>query len=335
MSTEMADKLTLLDHIVASAQSAKDAMLRGEETEVSCNLGNLSSQLEIATELGVGPAPTPRDMTPSSVSPISYQTSPANAVAGSTIAAVPSQVPAIQPISGLLPSLPVEQALPVMPTAPFIPSPVTQVSAPPPLIHSHSFPNGHQLPSQLHGLAAPTTPMVPSPSFTAALGIQHAPHVSSPLASMPVSRPPSPLRPYPIPEQPWAEAMAISEIMMRSSSDVSQHRRTSDGAVRPDGRPVINRGRSTSITKNRSVPTMTTSMPPSAWQSRHASPDDDDDDDSEDEGPRRTKRRRSSVGNDGPDLSATSAFISDDIRRQLDQIFEEFLNRVCSDRRFI
>jgi hypothetical protein len=73
--------------------------------------------------------------------------------------------------------------------------------------------------------------------------------------------------------------------------------------------------------------------PPSAWPSRHPSPDDDDDD-SEDDAPRKNKRRRSSVDkSDAPDLSfQTGVTISDDVRRQLDTIFEEFLNRVCSDR---
>ncbi|GFZ42715.1 hypothetical protein JCM24511_00432 [Saitozyma sp. JCM 24511] len=361
MSLEMVDKLTLLDQIVNSAQEARTALLRGQEVQVSTNLSQINHQLEIASELGVGPVPTPRDVTPASqsVSPVSYQasTSPANATGPGApqlqMTAVAAQPPVqpmqqtIQPMQGLLPSLPVAPAatgattinptltIPAVPGAPVFPDAVAQLGqapAPPPLVHSHSFPNGHQLPSQLHGITAPTTPMVPSPSFTASLGIQHAPHISSPLASMPVSRPTSPPRPYSIPEQPWAEALANADIpMTRGGSDVTANRRVSDGAVRPDGRPVVGRGRSASITKKAGIPTMTSSLPPSAWQSRQTSPEDDDDDESEDEGPRRTKRRRSSVGNDALDLSSTNAVISDDMRRQLDQIFEDFLNRVCSD----
>lgn len=78
---------------------------------------------------------------------------------------------------------------------------------------------------------------------------------------------------------------------------------------------------------------MTSSVPPSAWQSRAGSPveDGDEDDDSDDDEPRRTKRRRSSVGADGLALDQANGGISDDIRGQLDQIFEEFLNRICSD----
>lgn len=87
------------------------------------------------------------------------------------------------------------------------------------------------------------------------------------------------------------------------------------------------------MTKNRSMPTMTMSVPPSTVPSRAGSPEeeDDDDDGSDDEAPRKNKRRRSSVGHDAPDMSSNTALISDDIRRQLDTIFDEFLNRVCSD----
>jgi len=68
--------------------------------------------------------------------------------------------------------------------------------------------------------------------------------------------------------------------------------------------------------------------------SRAASPDSDDDESDDEPVARKTKRRRSSAGKDdgGMDLSyQTGPTISEDIRRQLDQIFEEFLNRVCSD----
>lgn len=101
---------------------------------------------------------------------------------------------------------------------------------------------------------------------------------------------------------------------------------------RIDGRPIV-RGRSTSVNKNWSHSAMTSSVPPSAWQSRAGSPvdDGDEEDDSDDDEPRRTKRRRSSVGADGLAPDQANGGISDDIRRQLDQIFEEFLNRICSD----
>ena len=108
-----------------------------------------------------------------------------------------------------------------------------------------------------------------------------------------------------------------------------------DGRV--DGRPVVTRSRSTSVNKNHwsNFPSITPTEPPPVEPSRPATPEDDDDEDSEDEGPKRIKRRRSSVGKeDGPDLGFNNAtFISDDIRRQLDQIFEDFLNSICSDRK--
>jgi len=209
---------------------------------------------------------------------------------------------------------------------------------PPSLLHSHSFPNGHQLPSQLAGLT-PTTPLLPSPSFTASLGIAHVPIISSPLATRSMSRPSSPPRSYPIPDQPWSEAVAVDLPLIRTDSGVILRRQPSD--ARNDGRPVVNRSRSASNAKHGlmsktagpSVIVSGPSAPPAVWPSRQASPDDDEDEQSEDEGPRKLKRRRSSVGkDDGLDLSyATGPMISEDIRRQLDQIFEEFLNNVCSD----
>ena len=63
MSSEMIDKLSLLDKILDSAQSAKQALLRGEEIGVSTNLGDISNHLEVASELGVGPVQTPKDNT--------------------------------------------------------------------------------------------------------------------------------------------------------------------------------------------------------------------------------------------------------------------------------
>ena len=207
---------------------------------------------------------------------------------------------------------------------------------PPPLIHSHSFPNGHQLPSQLQGFT-PSTPVVPSPSFTASLGINHAPIISSPLATMPVSRAPSPPRSYSIPEQVMAEPSSSHFGLTLPEPDMPLSRRTSLKDARADGRPVILRSRSTSINRNwNNLPTMTSSLPLSVLHnSRPVSPsDDDDEDESEEEGPRRTKRRRSSAGrDDAPDPGFINGpVISDDIRRQLDNIFEDFLNGVCSDR---
>ncbi|ORY23432.1 hypothetical protein BCR39DRAFT_449630, partial [Naematelia encephala] len=362
MSGEMEEKLVLMDQMMATVQNAKDALLQGRQGEASLNLGQISNQLEVASELGVAPTPTPREgSTPSSqgISPVApFQAPIAPTMIGATIQPSILQTPSsaqttpiAQPMpvaaSGLLPSLPVDGLRRPAPaaintatnlaphfvrqevvTADFT-NPPSSGLQPPPLVHSHSFPNGHQLPSQLHG-ATPTTPVLPSPSFTASLGIAHAPLVSSPLATMPVSRPPSPPRPYPIPEQPWLETAAMDAAR---APEMPKGRRPSDGRV--DGRPIINRSRSTSVNKW-NVGVMTSSMPPSAWHSRHASPDDEEESDkeSEDEGPRRTKRRRSSATkDDAPDMMnpTTAPIISDDIRRQLDQIFEEFLTRVCSD----
>ncbi len=355
----------LICRIVTSAQSAKNALLRGQEVEVSATLGHLSTQLDVASELGVGPAQTPRDgTTPSSsdVSPQGYLTSPTvskhpnvTPVMASMLSPIPHPTAGLQPprsTTGLLPLLQVDQvsglrrASPTAPintgtpgtqylraepaTADFLNPPVQ----PPPLIHSHSFPNGHQLPSQLHG-PNPSTPIISSPSFAASLGIAHAPIFSSPLATMSVSRPPSPLRHYPLPEQTWAEASATELMMMRAESELALSRRPSLVDGRADGRPVITRSRSISVNKHWSKGQVNTSSnPPSAWYSRPVSSDDDDDEESEDEGPKRTKRRRSSAGkDDAPDPGFINGpMISDDIRRQLDQIFEEFLNRICSDR---
>ncbi|WVF67101.1 hypothetical protein IAT40_001846 [Kwoniella sp. CBS 6097] len=376
MSTEMIDKLSLLDKIVISAQHAKDALLRGEQVDVSASLGDINHQLEIASELGVGPAPTPRENgTPNSqsVSPVAFTTTSPTvqqtvttqnfqpSVMQNSITGAMANMPlAMQQQQGLLPSLPVEQpsvaaAQRVM-QSPAIPNGhglggATGVPQAPPLVHSHSFPNGHQLPSQMQGVLPPSTPVVPSPSFIAAIGVQqHAPIVSSPLAIIPPSRAPSPPR-YTIPAQPWeAEMMSgidmtsqqIQQIQQQFAPQLQQHvapqvqqpilERRPSQTERADGRPIV-RGRSTSVHKQwGGHPTMTASVPASAWQSRAASPEDGDDDDSEDEGPRRTKRRRSSAGGDNPTAEQlTGAVISEDIRRQLDQIFEEFLNKICSD----
>lgn len=299
-------------------------MLRGQEADVSANLNALSNNLDVASELGVGPAQTPRD-TPST-SPNAVQTSPTNLTSHASL--IPN--PSLPPNPSLLPALPVDNSpaslrrlAPTAPPQAFMTVPTPQYQPqPPPLAQSHSFPNGHQLPSQNH---APATPIVPSPSFAAAIGIAHAPVVSSPLATMPMSRAPSPPRAYALPEP--AEILIDTRPPSRPPS-----RRPSE--IRTDGRPVINRSRSASVNKTWStIPNMTAATaPPSAWPSRQASPDDDDDD-SEDEAPRKNKRRRSSVNrDDAPDLSfQTGVTISDDVRRQLDTIFEEFLSRVCSD----
>ncbi|WVW79999.1 hypothetical protein I302_101972 [Kwoniella bestiolae CBS 10118] len=381
LSMEMIDKLSLLDKIVISAQSAKDALLRGEQVDVSASLGDINHQLEIASELGVGPAPTPRDLnTPNSqsVSPVNnFTTSPtvqstpgmsqaySNPIVPNT---VPAQMQSMQPMQqGLLPSLPVDgssvnanRAVSATPLAGGNPNKMMAPATPadflngnkaqaPPLVHSHSFPNGHQLPSQMQGTTmTPSTPVVPSPSFIAAIGAQHAPIVSSPLATIPPSRPPSPPR-YTIPAQPWNSEMMPQMDMSTQpplqipvnlsipvqppqQQSVVLERRPSQ-SERADGLP-ISRNRSTSVHKQWAHPMMTTSLPPSAWQSRQGSPEDMDEDDSEDEGPRKNKRRRSSAGGDGGPPNAdllNGALISEDIRRQMDQIFEEFLNRVCSD----
>ncbi|WWD16624.1 hypothetical protein CI109_101053 [Kwoniella shandongensis] len=364
MSAEMVDKLSLLDKIVSSAQSAKDALLRGHEMEVSTSLGDISNHLETASELGVGPVPTQKDInTPNSqsVSPINttFQSSPVVQTSGGmpSASSYPSQLvqtpvtsqmstmPMTIQTQGLLPSLPVDQSgmtakravsdAPLNGTAKGIPSNAEYLNnklQAPPLVHSHSFPNGHQLPSQMQGTMTPTTPVVPSPTFIAAIGAHHMPMISSPLATIPPSRPPSPPR-YTVPVQTWDNSMANADVIMSQQQPSSQpimERRASQ-SERADGRPIV-RGRSTSVNKQWSHTAMTASMPPSAWQSRQGSPDDADDDESEDEEPRRTKRRRSSAGADGAngDL-ANGVVISDDIRRQLDQIFEEFLNHVCSD----
>ncbi len=103
--------------------------------------------------------------------------------------------------------------------------------APPPMIHSHSFPNGHQLPSQHATNIASTLPLTPTPgsqgftqvpssaTFAPNLGLQsnpaHFPHMPSPLSAMPInSRPPSPTQHYFPPQaNPHGLAMATWEEM--------------------------------------------------------------------------------------------------------------------------
>ena len=328
-----------------SAHSAKDALLRGQNVEVSANLGQISTQLEVANDLGVGPAQTFREGTSSStvVSPITYQSSPI-VVSGPTpaaqnVATVQTPIKSAQSQPGLLPPLIIEPdaasrrpppssatlqgsyfAAQVSDLSPDVG--LSSLQSTPPLLHSHSFPNGHQLPSQLHSLT-PSTPLLPSPSFTSSLGIPHVPLVSSPLAGMSISRPPSPPVAYAMPQRVWDDTTLYPNDIAEQSYD-----------GRLDGRPVISRARSTSVHKSwQSLQNLTTSMPPTAWQSRQASPEEEDDEESEDEGPKRLKRRRSSGRDEAPDPGMIhSLVISDDIRRQLDQIFEEFLNRICSDR---
>ncbi|KIR69167.1 hypothetical protein I314_00271 [Cryptococcus bacillisporus CA1873] len=376
MSSEMIDKLSLLDKILDSAQSAKQALLRGEEIGVSTNLGDISNHLEVASELGVGPVQTPRDTTTPNSQTSQQSTSPTGNYLQSSSAvqtnvtaappqyqmsmastAVPSQLSNLQMTvqSSLLPSLPVDQNATGTKRSATVQSINNSVSSgsklataefltgklqAPPLTHAHSFPNGHQLPSQLTGTLPPTTPAVPSPSFIASIGAQHMPMISSPLATIPPSRPPSPPR-YTLPAQPWDGEIASMDVGLQQNGPgnaSTQHsgqqmiERRLSTSERIDGRPIV-RGRSTSLNKGWSHTAMTSSVPPSAWQSRAGSPveDGDEDDDSDDDEPRRTKRRRSSVGADGLALDQANGGISDDIRGQLDQIFEEFLNRICSD----
>lgn len=374
MSSEMIDKLSLLDKILDSAQSAKQALLRGEEIGVSTNLGDISNHLEVASELGVGPVQTPKDNTtpnsqasqstsptgnylPSPAVQTNVTSAPPQYQVSMTSTAVPTQLNnlqmTVQP-SSLLPSLPVDQNTAgskrsatvqtinstVPPGSNLATEFLNSKLQAPPLVHSHSFPNGHQLPSQLTGTLPPTTPAVPSPSFIASIGAQHMPMISSPLATIPPSRPPSPPR-YNLPPQPWdGEIMSMDVSLQQNGlgntstqqSGPQMMERRLSSSERIDGRPIV-RGRSTSVNKNWSHSAMTSSVPPSAWQSRAGSPvdDGDEEDDSDDDEPRRTKRRRSSVGADGLAPDQANGGISDDIRRQLDQIFEEFLNRICSD----
>ncbi|WVQ74499.1 hypothetical protein IAR50_004100 [Cryptococcus sp. DSM 104548] len=379
MSSEMVDKLSLLDKILDSAQSAREALLRGQEVEVSHNLSDISTQLEVASELGVGPAHPARDSpTPNSqssrqsTSPNGYQPSPSVQATVSAPApqyhipmmatSVPPQLHdmplTVQP-SNMLSSLVVDpnqqgrRAPPVQPANHALPAGTKMVTGDfmgkvqaPPLVHSHSYPNGHQLPSQLSGTIPPSTPVAPSPNFIASIGAQHMPMISSPLATVPPSRPPSPPR-YAPPNQ-WESdlipmEMGIQHQVAPPPAQQQQQQQQQQQAVphplerrpstaeRPDGRPIA-RGRSMSVNRNWSQNgghNVATSVPPSAWQSRAGSPVDDEDEDSDDEGPRRTKRRRSSVGADAQ--ADITGGISDEVRKQLDQIFAEFLNSICCD----
>jgi len=135
-----------------------------------------------------------------------------------------------------------------------------------------------------------------------------------------VSRPPSPPRPFPLPNQ-------VALPIVHSESDL----KAGEGSKRPS----VSRTRSSSVHRfkpyNQASQPFMPSNPPSVWQSRANSPEDDEEE-SEDDGQRRNKRRRSSLDHD---TSMTSVDISPDVRRHLDSIFEEFLNVVCSDRKFL
>ncbi|WVQ78747.1 hypothetical protein IAT38_000834 [Cryptococcus sp. DSM 104549] len=430
------EQLTLLEKIMKSAQSAKEDVLNGRPVELAdLNHHVEAANEKVGTP---APSSSQTHPTPSSIQSTSpqngYQTSPTvqTSAAGAgqyqqpqgqgmmptsgQLAAIPPMT--VQP-SALLPSLPVEQsplgakrsvtALPAGSTSTLIGTgaPLQALSTDyltgklqaPPLVHSHSFPNVHQLPSQMSGAVQPSTPNVPSPSFIAQIGVlggagggagagagvQHMPMISSPLAAMPPSRPQSPTR-YVLPGSGSASGSgsgsgweSVGGEML--PMEMSVHSQGSNGGMgggmgggvgmsmsmsmsmsggvhpgtgmmerrpstieRADGRPIV-RGRSTSVNKPwAGHPGMTsTSVPPSAWQSRATSragsPDDGgEEDDSDEEGPKRSKRRRSSVGGDGGGAgmgagaeNLAGGAISEDVRRQLDQIFEEFLNRICSD----
>lgn len=137
--------------------------------------------------------------------------------------------------------------------------------------------------------------------------------------------------------QAQVQAQVHAQLAAQANADaVSKSRRSSIVEHRADGRPVA-RARSSSAAKPGTLSMTSGSMPPSAWQSRAGSPtndDDDDDDDGSDDdmAPRRPKRRRSSAGlENAGDSGHGGQEYSDDIRAQLDQIFLEFLNRVCGD----
>ena len=240
---------------------------------------------------------------------------------------------------------------------------------PPPLIHAHSYPITGS-PQQM--TTSPISPLHPSQSFAGIMPVPgvnaaHAPVISSPLANMPVSRaatPPSyqmqyygmagegvivPHAPHAHPQPAHLHSMQdIAGDSRRVSMPEGHGVMYSPGNVSMDGRPVINRSRSASLNKGwSSLNRMTqASTPPSAWASRPATPYSSSSE-SDDDRPRQSKRRRSAAGKqrrsvshrekddeDGPDISMlTGPGISEDVRRQLDQIFEEFLNRVCSDRK--
>lgn len=110
-----------------------------------------------------------------------------------------------------------------------------------------------------------------------------------------------------------------------------------------DGRPVV-RLRGLTMTSDaeppsfRSEPSPSSQQPSTSTQLDSGSPEDEIDDmsdesDGEPEVKRRssTRRRRSSVQADDEDVKPSASVLTDDLRRQLDQIFENFLSTICSD----
>jgi hypothetical protein len=366
----MVSSLNIIDQLENRIRDIKQATLQdltgNNQASVQATLSQLNHDVELAVPPSMAASNTPSSQ---GVSPAPYQSSPSIAVAPpqaspyQSVPMVPSpyqsiappqpQQPVYQPArslaqintnampppqqiqispvkshapqQSLLPSLPVENKRPPPLEMNGLQGLQVPISfEPPPMVHSHSFPNGHQLPSQIH---APNTPVSASPSFVNALGVPHAPVISSPLAAMPVSRPPSPPRPFPLPDQaPLPIVHSESDLKLDSRADSSK-------------RPSANRTRSTSVHRSKAFNGMMASTsapapvmqsnPPSAWHSRANSPEDEEDEVSDDNGARRSKRRRSST--DVADMSSVE--ISPQIRLYLDEIFREFLNKVCSDRK--
>lgn len=376
------------------AQHARNALLNGHEERLPEALGQISNQLEIASDLGVAPQQTLRETTPgsgtNSLSPHNYSPTPTATTTNLGAGQVGQQmsVNGVPTSASLLPSLPVGQnGQQVLQQANNGATQVTGSFAP--LGSMGNLSNGSAQFGQVPmPVTMPSTPVNAGGTFANAMQ-QHMPLVSSPLAIVPpASRSGSP-KPYgtwlpdnasgasltsgvptangPLAQaqaqahaqahaqaqamvqaqvhaqvqaqvhaqaQAQAQAHAQAQAVQDAQAQAAKSRRPSVAEHRADGRPIV-RGRSASVAKPGSLAlTPSVSMPPSAWQSRQGSPvddDDDDDDGSDDETqPRRPKRRRSSAGPDGNEMSLHSS-ISDDIRAQLDQIFNEFLNKVCSD----
>lgn len=202
----------------------------------------------------------------------------------------------------------------------------------PPVVHAaHSYPNGHQLPSQT-AHPPPTLTMPPTPTQGLG-GVAHMPHIPSPLSAVPMQpgfsfEANAPQWPAQMPDMaafqpPPPPIFAPDAAMVPVQQPVEISRRGSivDGrliAGRPG--PLTHTASPSKAASTSAIPTMST-----------IDFDDDDNDDSDDDGPDRPRSRRPSENAPPGSLVLPPDLISEHVRRSLDGILHEFLNKVCSD----
>ncbi len=228
LSSYVQDKLSFLDSLANSVAQARAEVLRGDRNAADdhiSDVGNailekalvpsqasdgtlqppLNLNLPVLGEImshAVTPSPGPQETSPSTPTPapsLLTSTSP------STLAP-PPHLKRTNSVKRSAPESPIMEEESgtmnkhmrlddtIMDTSEQ-PVPSVNMVLPPPLVHSHSYPNGHQLPSQMSASSAATilgsgTPVTASSSnFTAQLAppLHVPPHVPSPLSAAPMS----------------------------------------------------------------------------------------------------------------------------------------------------